>query len=57
VNSSDFLFEYLHEPSPDAEEKLAQAWDLILALLLEDYENEQREKLAKDGDTCSTQSE
>lgn len=36
----DFLFEYEHIPSPDAEERLAQAWDIILALILEDYENE-----------------
>lgn len=42
--SSDFLFEYIYEPSPDADERFAQALDLILALILEDYENEQKEK-------------
>jgi len=42
--NSDFLFEYDYEPTPDAEERLAQALDLILALILEDYENEQKEK-------------
>ena len=52
MNSSDFLFEYLYEPSPDAEERLAQALDLILALILEDYENEQKEKREKDGNPC-----
>jgi hypothetical protein len=36
----DFLFEYEYIPSPDAEERLAQAWEIILALILEDYENE-----------------
>ncbi len=39
--NSDFVFDYEYIPSPDAEERLAQAWDLILALILEDYENEQ----------------
>jgi hypothetical protein len=43
MNSSDFLFEYEYIPSPDAEERLAEAWDIILALILEDYENEIRE--------------
>jgi hypothetical protein len=38
--SDDFLFEYFHIPSPDAEERIAQAWDIILALILEDYETE-----------------
>ena len=38
----DFPIEYQYTPSPDAEERLAQAWDLILALILEDYENEQK---------------
>lgn len=36
----DFPVEFVHNPSPDAEERLAQAWDLILQLMLEDYENE-----------------
>jgi len=50
--SSDFLFEYVYEPSPDAEERFAQALDLILALLLEDYEDEQKEKPDLEGDPC-----
>jgi len=37
----DFLFEYQYSPLPDAEERLAQAWDMILALILEYFENEQ----------------
>ena len=50
--NSDFLFEYLYEPSPDAEERFARAMDLILALMLEDYENEQKEKPDLEGDQC-----
>jgi hypothetical protein len=38
----DFPIEYQYTPSPDAEERLAQAWDMILALILEDFENEQK---------------
>lgn len=43
MNDSDFVFEYEYKPSRDAEELLAQAWDIIFALILEDYENELRE--------------
>ena len=39
---NDFSFEYEYTPCPDAEEKLAQAWDIIFALILEDYENEMK---------------
>ena len=42
--NSDFLFEYLYEPSPEAEERFTQAMDLILSLILEEYEQEQKEK-------------
>lgn len=41
--ANDFTFEYEYEPSPDAEERLAQAWDIIFALILEDYQAEQEE--------------
>ena len=41
---ADFLFEYLYNPSPDANECLEQAWDLIFELILEDFENEQEAK-------------
>lgn len=41
--NSDFVFEYEYVPSPEAEEALEQAWDIIFALILEDYENELRE--------------
>jgi hypothetical protein len=37
-DADDFLVEYLYNPAPDAEERLAQAWDLILELILKDYE-------------------
>ncbi len=46
--SSDFLFEYEYSPSPDAEAQLAQVWDLILALILEDFENEQKAETEKE---------
>ena len=36
--------EYQYDPSPDAAEKLNQAYDLILDLLIQDYQNEQNEK-------------
>ena len=41
--NSDFSFEYEYVSSPDEEERLSQAWDIIFALILEDYENELRE--------------
>jgi len=50
--NSDFLFEYHYEPTPDAEERLAQALDLILMLILEDYENEQKERPDLESDLC-----
>jgi hypothetical protein len=48
--NSDFLFEYQYEPTPEAEERLSQAMDIILALILEDYENEQKENARLDGE-------
>jgi hypothetical protein len=50
--NSDFLFEYEYCPLPDAEERLAQAWDLILAIILEDYESEQKEKSTSESNPC-----
>jgi hypothetical protein len=40
--TNDFSFEYEYIPSPDAEERLAQAWEIILALILEDYDIEKQ---------------
>ena len=37
----EFPFEYQYSPAPDAEERLAEAWELILALILQDLENDQ----------------
>ncbi len=37
----EFPLEYQYCPSPDADERLAQAWELILALILEDVQIEQ----------------
>lgn len=45
----DFFFEYQYEPSPEAKEQLAQAWDIIFALILEDYLEEQEALQAQDG--------
>ena len=44
----EFQFEYQYSPSPDAEERLAQAWDLILALILDDFESEQHAESERD---------
>jgi hypothetical protein len=41
MDCPDFLFEYQFSPTPDAEERLAQAWDLILTLIIEDLKSEQ----------------
>ena len=43
MKASDFVFEYIYDPAQDAEQALAEAWDIIFALILEDYENELRE--------------
>lgn len=50
--SLDFLFEYQYDPSPEAEERFSQAMDLILSLILEDYENEQKENARLEGEPC-----
>ena len=49
---NDFSFEYEYIPSPDAEERLAEAWDIIFALILEDYENEKREENKRINSNC-----
>lgn len=41
-DAEDFIFEYLNNPASDAKEQLAEAWDLIIELIMEDYENEAR---------------
>jgi hypothetical protein len=50
TNLEEFLFEYQYLPSPDAEERMAQAWDLILALILEDFEKEQNDSTEEKND-------
>jgi len=40
---SDPDIEYLYDPEPDAVERLKQAWDLIVKLIVEDFEQEQDE--------------
>jgi hypothetical protein len=41
--NTDFVFEYEFNPSPDAIERLAQAWDLILTLIIEELKFEQNQ--------------
>lgn len=48
--------EYDFVPAPDAEERLAQAWDLIVKLILEDYQSEQSAN-SQESETCLTPSE
>jgi hypothetical protein len=43
--SSDFFFEYEYTPSPDSVERLEQAWDIIFALIVEEIQTEEQEKL------------
>jgi hypothetical protein len=53
MNSSDFFFEYEYVPSPDAEEALAQAWDIIFALIVEEIQTEEQEELDDlENETC-----
>ena len=50
-NKEDLLsLEYQYNPSPDAEDQLTQACDIILSLILEDKQNKLAQ-LAK-GKTC-----
>lgn len=50
--SSDFFFEYEYVPSPDAEEQLAQAWDIIFALILEEIQSEQQGEDSMGSEPC-----
>jgi len=40
--SSDFFFDYEYIATPDAEECIVQAWDIIFALILEDFKTEEQ---------------
>jgi hypothetical protein len=50
MDCPDFLYEYEFTPSPNAEERLAQVWEIILTLILEDIKSEQQPK--SDSETC-----
>ena len=39
-----FTFEYEYIPTPDAAERIVQAWDIIFALILDDYRSEQEQE-------------
>ena len=49
-NDSEFSIEYQFTTLPDAEERLAQAFDLILVLILEDLKSEQQPE--PENETC-----
>ena len=49
----EFTFEYEYTPNRDAEERMTQAWEIILALMLEDYMSEAQ---SLEANSCSTQS-
>ena len=40
---TDIILEYEHIPTPDATERIDKAWEIIVALILEDYQIEQEE--------------
>ncbi|MCW5887749.1 MAG: hypothetical protein KIT07_06460 [Anaerolineales bacterium] len=39
TRENEFPVEYVFQPSADAKERLAEAFDLILALILEELQN------------------
>jgi hypothetical protein len=49
---NDFSFEYEYSPSPDAEEQLAEAWDILFALILQDIQNEQQGETIAESESC-----
>ena len=46
----EFLLDYQYAPAPEAEERMAEAWELILALILEDLEDKQETN--SEGEPC-----
>ena len=49
---TDFTFEYEYSPSPDAEAQLAEAWDILFALILQDIQNEQQGGNNAESESC-----
>jgi len=47
--SSDFFFEYECITTPDSAERIVQAWDIIFALILEDFKTEEQTKQTDSG--------
>lgn len=37
----ELVIEYVYEPSQDAQEQLSEAWDIIIDLIIKDFEDEQ----------------
>ena len=44
MKSLDFFFEYECITTPDAAERIGQAWDIIFSLILEDSKTEEQVK-------------
>ena len=44
-----FTFEYEYIPTPDTAERIVQAWDIIFALILEDFKTEEQMKETDSG--------
>ena len=49
---NDFTFDYEYSPSPDAEEQLTEAWNIIFALILKDIQNEQQGETKAESESC-----
>jgi hypothetical protein len=50
MSDPDFVLDYQYTPSPDAAERHAQAWDLILTLIIEDLNSEHQPE--PESETC-----
>ncbi len=49
MKSSDFFFEYEFTATPDSAERIVQVWDIIFALILEDFKIEEQVKKTDSG--------
>jgi hypothetical protein len=49
---NDFSYEYEYNPSPDAEEQLAEVWDILFALILKDIQNEKQGETIAESASC-----
>ena len=49
---NDFTLDYDYRPSPEAEEQLTEAWEIIFALILQDIQNEQQGGNNAESESC-----